>query len=259
MDSPLLRVAAVTIAAATSGCDLGRPVELPPPGTISGAVTYVGASPGTLIVEAHVAMPADGPPLAAVTIDAPAFPQAYTLAGLAPGEIFLVGRLTGVDGAPGPLGSFPSILQVSPVVLEVNAGLVGADFEIYDEGSRPEGPVVENGTRTLSGTIDFAGQVRPGDVLRGALYRSYPASGAPADFQVVNVTNPVFPFAFSFTKVRDGSYYTVFYLDRSGDNPFGPGSQDTVAWALGPDGTPRTATVALGAGQSGVGVVLPAP
>ncbi|HEV8323392.1 MAG TPA: hypothetical protein VG389_17380 [Myxococcota bacterium] len=253
----LVAVAAVATAAAAvaaggaAGCDIGTPVDAPPRGVVEGAISYAGAETGALVVEAYDAMPPVGPPLARVEVAAPHFPQPYRLEGLE-GEAFLTARV----GAA--LGTYPTVLAVSPVVVDGAAGLRGADFAVLDEGTRPEGPVTINGARTLSGTVRYAGAVAPGDALRGALYRSYPASGTPADFQILNVGTPVFPYAFTFRDVRDGAYYVVFYLDRGGDSPFGPGTEDLVAWTLGPDAAPRALTIALGAGQSGADVTLPA-
>ena len=248
-----LGAAAVAAAALWAGCDFGAPVPAPPPaGTIAGEVSYSGSGSGALVVEAFDAMPPVGPPLAAATVASGAFPRAYVLEGLAAGEYFLTARLAG----GGALGTFPTVLAVSPVVVEADRGLAGADFAILDEGSRPEGPVDVNGARTLSGTVSFPGTPGPGDALRGALYRTYPASGTPADLQILNVDAPAFPYAYEFTAVRDGTYYVVFYLDRGGDSPFGPGPEDPTAYALGAGAAPRAVTIALGAGQSGADVTL---
>jgi hypothetical protein len=192
-----------------------------------------------------------------MTIAHPLFPQAYTLTGLPDGATFLTARLADAAGARAVLGSFPSVTEVSAVLLEHGAGLRGASFDLVDEAVRPSGPTIHGETRTMSGTVRFEGTVQPGDVLRGALYENYPPRSAPSDFQILNVPAPTFPFSFEFSDVRDGSYYTVFYLDRRGDSPFGPGYEDVVAWAQAPDGRPLPATIALGAARAGIEVTIP--
>ena len=250
---------ALLLFASLTGCpDLGKPVVEAPAGTISGTISYGRRTDRALVVEAWDALPAAGAPLSSVAIEGPQFPQAYTLTGVPSGATFLTARLADAEGAPAVLGSYPRVTEVSAVLLEPDVGLRDADFDLVDEGDRPLGAVVHGETRTMSGTVQFAGSVQPGDVLRGALYESYPPRGAPADFQILNVPAPAFPFAFRFSDVRDGGYYTVFYLDRRGDSPFGPGYEDIVAWAVGPDGRPVPATIALGAARSGVDVAIPA-
>lgn len=245
--------------ASLTGCtDLGAPVVEAPVGTISGAITYEGSTDRALVVEAWDALPATGAPLAVVAIEHPQFPQAYTLGGLPAGATFLTARLADAEGTKAVLGSYPTVTDVSAVLLEPDMGLRGATFALVDEGDRPRGTTVHGQTRTLSGTVRFDGPARPGDVLRGALYESYPPRGAPADFQILNVPAPTFPHAFRFDEVRDGRYFTVFYLDRRGDSPFGPGYEDVVAWAAGPDGRPVPATIALGAATTGVDIAIPA-
>lgn len=242
---------------AVLGCaDLGRPVDTAPAGTIAGTITYAESTTRALVVEAWDALPATGAPLASATIEGPVFPQPYALQGVAPGAVFLTARLAEADGAPVVLGSYRSVLEVTAVLLDEGVGLRGADFALTHEGSGPRATVVQGETRTLAGTVRFEGTVQPGDVLRGALYASYPARGAPADFQIVNINTPTFPWSFRFSDVRDGNYYTVFYLDRHGDSPFGPGYDDVVAWALGPDGRPLSTTIALGASRTDLDVVI---
>lgn len=241
-----------------AGCiDLGAPVAPSPAGTIAGSIAYQATSDRALTVQAWASLPPIGAPLASVTVERPVFPQPYVLSGLEPGVLFLTARLADADGAGEILGSYPSVAEVSAVVLDEGRGLRGADFEIVPEGSQPVGTVVRTDTRTLSGTVSFDGAVGPRDTLRGALYLSYPARGAPADLQIVNVHSPTFPYSFRFTSVRDGGYYTVFYLDRGGDSPFGPGAGDIVAWSLGPDARPARAAISLGASRDGVAVVIP--
>lgn len=254
----VLRPLTWLLFASVAGCvDLGAPVPDAPAGTIGGSITSAASADRALVVQAWASMPPRGPALAATTIAHPVFPQAYTLAGLAPGAIFLTARLADVDGAPAVLGSYPSVAEVSAVVLEPSRGLRRADFEIVQEGSRPAGAVVHAETRELAGTVRFGGTVRATDVLRGALYASYPPRGTPADLQILNVHAPSFPFAYRFANVRDGAYFTVFYLDRDGDSPFGPGPDDLVAWSLGPDGRPLDTPIVLGASRGGVTIDLP--
>ena len=54
----------------------------------------------------------------------------------------------------------------------------------------------------------------------------------------------------------DGTYFTVFYLDRGGNSPFGPGPEDLVEYARDSSGAPRASVVSLGVGLSGVDVVI---
>lgn len=244
-----------------AGClDLGTPVPDAPAGTISGTLSAAAGAGAdrALVVQAWSSIPPRGPALATATIEHPVFPQAYVLTGLGPGAIFLTARLADQDGAPAVVGSYPSVAEVSAVVLEASRGLRRADFELALEGSHPAGTVVHTETRVLAGAVSFPGTVRPGDMLRGALYASYPARGAPTDLQIVNVREPRFPFEYRFENVRDGAYYTVFYLDRGGDSPFGPGPEDVVAWSLGRDGRPASTPIVLGASRSGVTIELPA-
>ena len=245
------------LALGAIGCDFGAPVEHAAAGTISGRISYEGDAAGTLVVQAWETLPPSGEPLASESLARAAFPQPYRLQGLEAGEIFLTARLLSEAGGPAALGAFPTVLELSPVVLEEGEGLVGADFDVVDEGSRPEGPVAQVGARSIEGSVEFVGPVPPGAVLRGALYRSYPPRGAPADLLILNAPDPSFPYPFRFADVRDGTYFTVFYLDGRGDSPFGPGADDFVAWALGPRGTPLATTIALGAGRGGVLVTLP--
>lgn len=241
------------------GCpDLGAPVSRAPAGTVSGSISYASETDRPLVVEAWDSMPPAGAPLASATIDRPAFPQSYTLSGVPAGAVFLTARLGDATGQPAVLGSYPSVGEVSAVDLADGEGLRGADFALANEGDHRADPSVQSETRTLAGTVRFAGQPLPGDMLRGALYASYPPRGAPVDFLILNVTNPTFPYDYRFTSLSDGNYYAVFYLDRGGDSPFGPGYGDVVAWALGPGGTPIPATIALGASRTGVDVSIPA-
>lgn len=254
-----MRTRAAFLVCFVAGCiDLGSPAPPAPAGTIAGSIAYEGTTERSLVVSAWPSLPASGTPLASVTIERPVFPQPYELSGLAPGVMFLTARLADAEGQGEILGSYPSVSEVSAVVLDEGRGLRGADFAIVPEGSQPAGAVVRTDTRVLSGTVDFAGTVGPRDTLRGALYLSYPARGAPADLQIVNVHAPTFPYDFRFTSVRDGAYYTVFYLDRGGDSPFGPGEGDVVAWSLGPDARPVRSAISLGASRAGVNVVIPA-
>ncbi|MBI2892308.1 MAG: hypothetical protein HYY06_02060 [Deltaproteobacteria bacterium] len=249
----------VVVFLGLAGCpDLGAPVVSADPGTISGAISYTAVSSRPLVVEAWDSMPPVGAPLSTTTIASPTFPQPYVLSGVPAGAVFLTARLGDQAGQPGVLGSYPSIVEVSAVDLQDGGGLRGADFALADEGDRPGGPVVQAETRAISGRVGFAGVVRPGDALRGALYASYPPRGAPADFQILNALQPVFPHEYRFTGVRDGNYFTVFYLDRGGDSPFGPGYGDVIAWATDPRGSPVPTTIALGASRSGVDLQIPA-
>jgi len=234
--------------------DLGSPAPNAPAGTISGAIIYDGSTERALVVEAWDSMPPAGPPLATATVDAPVFPQDYTLTGLDPGAIFLTARLADADSAPAVLGSYPSLDEVSAVRLEETAGLSAADFEIVPDGAHADPTVVLGDTRMLAGAIHYEGTLGPADMLRGALYLRYPAHGAPADLQILNIRTPTFPFEYRFTHVRDGAYFTVFYIDRGGNSPFGPGREDTVAWALAPSGRPVATPIALGASRAGVDI-----
>lgn len=242
-----------------SGCpDLGAPLSRAPAGTISGSISYASETDRTLVVAAWDSMPPAGAPLASVTIERPTFPQGYTLSGVPAGAAFLTARLGDAAGEPAVLGSYPSVAEVSAVDLADGEGLRGADFALANEGDHLADPTVQSETRTLAGTVSFAGQVLPGDALRGALYATYPPRGAPVDFLILNVANPTFPYDYGFTGLSDGNYYAVFYLDRGGDSSFGPGYGDVVAWALGPGGTPIPATIALGASRTGIDVSIPA-
>jgi hypothetical protein len=68
------------------------------PGTITGVVRYDGPETGALRIVAYTAFPPTGAPAGEVAIDAPRFPQNYTLPGLPPGRYFV---LAIVDTDPG--------------------------------------------------------------------------------------------------------------------------------------------------------------
>src|SRR5262245_61642560 len=118
------RFVVTALVALAAGCDFGVPVTSAPPGTIAGRLTYAGAAAAgaTLVIEAFGTMPPVGEPLARATIDGAQFPQDYLLEGVRAGTVYLVARLVDASGATPALGTYPSVLAVSPIVLEADAG-----------------------------------------------------------------------------------------------------------------------------------------
>lgn len=86
--------------------------------------------------------------------------------------------------------------------------------------------------KTITGTITYAGQVGPKDVLRIAAFKNG-MPGIPAS--VDQKAMPVFPYTYQLTGLKVDTmvgftnYGVLAYLDVNGDSPMGPGMGDPQA------------------------------
>jgi hypothetical protein len=96
----------------------------------------------------------------------------------------------------------------------------GTESEGTSESSEPNAGVVE-------GVVTYVG-TETGSLVVG-LYDTCPAAGPPIDLNIQQISNPVFPQAFSLDEIDPGDYYVIAALDVGSDDPAAPGPEDKVA------------------------------
>jgi hypothetical protein len=91
-------LAMLALALGSGSCDGGE--TQPTGGTVTGVVSYSGTAQGTLCVAAFTEWPTLSAPEMYVTIPAPAYPQAYTLEGLDPGDYYIFAFIDVAPASP---------------------------------------------------------------------------------------------------------------------------------------------------------------
>ena len=177
---------------------------------ITGTVAYDSFTTGDILVNAtHVTT--DGYLFSQVTLAAPG---AFSLLAPANQTGVLVWAVLDEDGDG-----------------EADPAVDASDAEgPLDSGNGASGIALELGPAapgSVSGTIDFAGAVSPGDTLHLAVFDTdnyEPSDGPPAAFE--DVLNPAFPYAYDISGLTSGTYWIGAYLDVGGDDPTEAGAED---------------------------------
>ncbi len=123
------------LCAALAACAPGASTD--PAGTVTGTIEYAGAEVGTLRVAVFSSFPPRGAPVAEVAIEAPSFPQPYTIRGVPPGRYFVLALIdTNVDDGDryrprvDPGGTFGPYRSPAAITLQPTRAAGGVDIEL---------------------------------------------------------------------------------------------------------------------------------
>ncbi len=166
-----------------------------------------------------------------------AAPGAFALRAPANTEGVVVWAVLDEDGD----GTYDFVTDPSDIHGPINLGnaaVTGIELSLH----------VPPGVGAVSGTIDFAGTVSPGDILYFSIDNE---EDTPINLNVE--PNPVFPYSYTLYGVAAGPASVGAYLDIDGDGGDGPGPGD----AAGSSGTP--VNVLNGQTTTGVDVTLNIP